>query len=85
MNPLGNPADVSLVLGGPLFQLLRQAHLSDEALMPVRQRSLAGIWCGYVSLPVFQFLLCRWYFRPFIWTRFLWLPDGARGFARETR
>jgi len=36
------------------------------------QLSLAGIWYGYVSLPIFQFLLCRWYFRLFIWTRFLW-------------
>ena len=36
------------------------------------QRSLAGLWYGYVSLPVFQFLLCRWYFRLFIWARFLW-------------
>jgi hypothetical protein len=32
----------------------------------------AGMWYGYVSLPLFQFLLCRWYFRLFIWTRFLW-------------
>jgi hypothetical protein len=34
--------------------------------------SLAGMWYGYVSLPIFQFLLVRWYFRVFIWTRFLW-------------
>ena len=34
--------------------------------------SLAGRWYGYVSLPLFQFLLLRWYFRLFIWTRFLW-------------
>ncbi|CAG9186735.1 hypothetical protein [Cupriavidus pinatubonensis] len=34
--------------------------------------SLAGIWYGYVSLPLFQFLLVRWYFRLFIWMRFLW-------------
>ena len=34
--------------------------------------SLAGMWYGYVSLPIFQFLLCRWYFRLFIWIRFLW-------------
>jgi hypothetical protein len=33
--------------------------------------SLAGLWYGYVSLPVFQFLLARWYFRFFIWSRFL--------------
>jgi hypothetical protein len=34
--------------------------------------SLAGMWFSYLSLPTFQFLLCRWYFRIFIWTRFLW-------------
>jgi hypothetical protein len=34
--------------------------------------SLAGMWYGYVSLPIFQFLLCRWYFRLFVWARFLW-------------
>ena len=34
--------------------------------------SLAGIWYCYVSLPIFQFLLVRWYFRLFIWIRFLW-------------
>ena len=36
------------------------------------QLSLAGMWFGYVSLPIFQFLLIRWYFRLFIWARFLW-------------
>jgi hypothetical protein len=34
--------------------------------------SLAGMWYGYVSLPLFQFLLVRWYYRIFIWMRFLW-------------
>ena len=33
--------------------------------------SMAGWWYGYVSLPFFQFLLLRWYFRIFIWARFL--------------
>jgi hypothetical protein len=60
--------------------------------------SLAGMWFGYVSLPIFQFLLCRWYFRLFIWTRFLWQasridlrlvpthPDrvGGLGFLADT-
>lgn len=53
--------------------------------------SYAGLWQAYVSLPIFQFLLVRWYFRLFIWTRFLWQvsridlalqpmhPDGAGG------
>ena len=36
------------------------------------QPSLAGWWLGLVSLPLFQFLLARWYFRLFIWARFLW-------------
>jgi hypothetical protein len=34
--------------------------------------SLSGVWYGYVSLPIYQFLLMRWYFRIFIWSRFLW-------------
>lgn len=60
--------------------------------------SLAGMWYGYASLPIFQFLLIRWYFRMFIWTRFLWQvsriglnlvpthPDrvGGLGFLSET-
>jgi hypothetical protein len=60
--------------------------------------SLAGMWYGYLSLPIFQFLLCRWYFRIFIWARFLWQvsridlslvpthPDrvGGLGFLSET-
>jgi hypothetical protein len=32
----------------------------------------AGVWYGCVSMPLFQFLLCRWYFRLFVWARFLW-------------
>jgi len=34
--------------------------------------TLAGWWMGCVSLPLFQFLLLRWYYRLFIWARFLW-------------
>jgi hypothetical protein len=34
--------------------------------------TLSGIWFGYVSLPLFQFLMLRWYYRVFIWARFLW-------------
>src|SRR5437763_796336 len=32
----------------------------------------AGHWYAYVSVPLFQFLLLRWYFRIAIWSRFLW-------------
>ena len=34
--------------------------------------SLAGWWHALISVPLFQFLLLRWYFRVFIWARFLW-------------
>jgi hypothetical protein len=30
------------------------------------------MWFVFVSLPLFQFLLARWYFRLFVWGRFLW-------------
>jgi len=36
------------------------------------QATLAGWWFGCVSLPLVQFILLRWYFRLFIWARFLW-------------
>jgi hypothetical protein len=36
------------------------------------QPTLAGWWFGCVSLPIVQFILLRWYFRLFIWARFLW-------------
>lgn len=32
----------------------------------------AGYWYVFVSLPLFQFILLRWYVRLFIWFRFLW-------------
>jgi len=34
--------------------------------------SPTGWWYVCVSLPVFQFLLMRWYYRILIWVRFLW-------------
>jgi hypothetical protein len=32
----------------------------------------AGWWGALVGMPIFQFLVVRWYFRLFIWARFLW-------------
>jgi hypothetical protein len=40
--------------------------------------SLAGLWYEYVSMPLFQFLLLRWYFRIALWTRFLWQVSRIR-------
>jgi hypothetical protein len=32
----------------------------------------AGYWNAFVSIPLFQFVLLRWYLRLLIWFRFLW-------------
>jgi hypothetical protein len=32
----------------------------------------AGFWYVFVSIPIAQFILLRWYMRFFIWYRFLW-------------
>jgi hypothetical protein len=48
---LRQTSDFSLVLGGPLFQLLRRAHLSDDAMTMARRRiivmSLADVGKGF--------------------------------------
>jgi len=43
-----------------------------------KQLTTAGYWYGYVSLPAFHFLLTRWYFRLFIWVRFLKRVSGIK-------
>lgn len=34
--------------------------------------TLPGYWYAFVSIPIGQFILLRWYFRFLIWCRFLW-------------
>jgi hypothetical protein len=53
--------------------------------------TLPGVFYRFAALPIFQFILLRWYLRLFIWYRFLWKvsrlnlnllpthPDGAGG------
>jgi hypothetical protein len=43
------------------------ATVIDSVLRPTP----AGRWYAFVSVPVFQFILLRWYYRLFIWSRFL--------------
>jgi hypothetical protein len=58
------------------------------------QFTAAGYWYLFVSLTIFRFLWLRWYFRLFVWYRFLWQvarhlrlrlnalhPDRAGGLA----
>jgi hypothetical protein len=64
-NPAPHPGDplagtlpevqnFSLVLGGPLYQLFRRAHLDDDVTSHVRQRII--VICGIIWLPLL--LLC---------------------------
>ena len=62
------------------------------------QLTWAGIWYAWISIPIFQFILLRWYFRLILWIRLLWQvsrlelrifpthPDraGGLGFLGET-
>jgi hypothetical protein len=38
----------------------------------VEHLTVAGWWYVFISIPLFQFILLRWYFRLFIWYRLLW-------------
>ena len=59
---------------GMLFTLRRYLAMGGGGwfALPEGGLSLAGYWLVFVSLPLLQFLLLRWYFRLFIWARFLW-------------
>ncbi|MGA9584328.1 MAG: hypothetical protein WBQ95_03315, partial [Terracidiphilus sp.] len=66
------------------YALPNQSHLN---------LTYAGYWYVFVSIPLFQFLLVRWYLRLVIWFRLLWQisklplhlnaahPDRAGGIA----
>jgi hypothetical protein len=69
---------VALVYGVGVFIIWRLYTVLDTSTWQTvpadtgTRLSLAGMWYAYVSLPLFQFLLLRWYLRLFIWMRFLW-------------
>ena len=53
----GEPEDFSLVLGGPLFQLLRKAHLEGDALELLHRRIIASVvlsWFPLLILSLFS-------------------------------
>jgi hypothetical protein len=66
---------VLVVVAGPWIWRETAALRSDTwyaAATPAGMAyTSAGFWYGYVSVPVFQFILLRWYYRIFIWCRFL--------------
>ena len=53
-----------VALGGPTWY-----RVPEGAGMRL---TLAGYWLSFVSLPIFQFILLRWYLRLGIWFLFLW-------------
>ena len=54
--PFAPPGDFSIVLGGPLYQLLRRAHLSDDTLALVSRRIIAAVLITWVPLLVLTLL-----------------------------
>ena len=58
---------------------------------PVSGATAAGWWYAVVSLPLFQFIFFRWYYKILLWARFVWQvsrmplnlvpthPDGRAG------
>ena len=56
-----DPSDegFSLVLGGPLFQLLRRAHLSDDTLLLLRRRIIVISLLAWLPLLTWRFRECR--------------------------
>jgi hypothetical protein len=42
----------------------------------VTHLTAAGYWYEFVSLPIFRFILFRWYYRLFLWYQFLWRVRG---------
>jgi len=69
---------IAFVYGFGMLVVWRNAAVLDTATWYTTltddgfKLSLAGIWYGYVSVPIFQFLLIRWFFRLCIWMRLLW-------------
>ena len=54
--PSQESPDFSLVLGGPLFQLLRRSHLSDDAMMLQRRRIIVISLIAWLPLLVLSAL-----------------------------
>ncbi len=69
---------IALVYGVGVLVVWRNSAAIDVATWYAEagggrlQPTWAGWWFGLVSLPIFQFILFRWYFRLAIWARFLW-------------
>jgi len=57
-----------------VWQVRMQLDSSTGYGMPGGRWKLtpAGLWYVFISIPLLQFILLRWYTRLFIWFRFFW-------------
>lgn len=66
---------IAVFAGGPWLWRSTSALQTDTWYATATSSGLAfttaGWWYGFISIPVFQFILLRWYYRLFIWFRFL--------------
>lgn len=80
---LRNSTAIELILAILVFGVgpfvWQQTHTGDGAATwyAITDRTgqhltLSGYWYAYVSTPIFQFILLRWYLRIAIWLRLLW-------------
>ncbi|HEX7795284.1 MAG TPA: hypothetical protein VF456_13070, partial [Vicinamibacterales bacterium] len=63
---------------GPSFAWLSGSTWLGRAVGTDVVRTSAGWWYLLVSRPLFQFVLVRWYYRLFLWVRFLWQVSRLR-------
>lgn len=66
---LSIPSSTASLLGASWY-----AQPSDGSMI----LTPAGWWFFIVSRPLFQFVLLRWYYRFFVWNRFLWQVSRLR-------
>jgi hypothetical protein len=65
-----------LTLGHWIWKENAVLNLATWFAMPSDNKlhiTLAGYWYIFISLPILQFIMLRWYFRLLVWYRFLWL------------
>lgn len=64
-----------IVVGHSISNKYFPLHISSwyaTNINGVSTLTTTGLWYAFISLPLFQFMLLRWYYHMFIWYRFLW-------------
>jgi len=53
-------------------KMLTKRNTFTDFIAAVEHLTAAGYWLAFVSIPLFQFILFRWYMRLVLWFRLLW-------------